>query len=131
MKFEGTNTYVATDDLRIAVNAAVTLRRPLLIKGEPGTGKTILAAEVAGGHLRALALVSPPVSSADLRVNWGCPALVLGGDQDPIAPADRLRVVAGGAGVELNVVSGADHSWSGFEDELGEALGEFFARHFQ
>ncbi len=48
MKFEGTNTYVATDDLRIAVNAAVTLRRPLLIKGEPGTGKTILAAEVAG-----------------------------------------------------------------------------------
>ena len=47
MKFEGTKTYVATDDLRIAVNAAVTLRRPLLIKGEPGTGKTILAAEVA------------------------------------------------------------------------------------
>ena len=47
MKFEGTTTYVATDDLRIAVNAAVTLRRPLLIKGEPGTGKTILAAEVA------------------------------------------------------------------------------------
>ncbi len=54
MKFEGTTTYVATDDLRIAVNAAVTLRRPLLIKGEPGTGKTILAAEVAnalGLHL--------------------------------------------------------------------------------
>ena len=48
MKFEGTTTYVATDDLRIAVNAAVTLRRPLLVKGEPGTGKTILAAEVAG-----------------------------------------------------------------------------------
>ena len=48
MKFEGTSTYVATDDLRMAVNAAVTLRRPLLVKGEPGTGKTILAAEVAG-----------------------------------------------------------------------------------
>ncbi len=47
MKFEGTNTYVATDDLRIAVNAAVTQRRPLLVKGEHGTGKTILAAEVA------------------------------------------------------------------------------------
>ena len=47
MRFEGTSTYVATDDLRIAVNAAIALERPLLIKGEPGTGKTILAHEVA------------------------------------------------------------------------------------
>ena len=47
MKFEGTDTYVATDDLQLAVNAAVTLQRPLLIKGEPGTGKTLLAEEVA------------------------------------------------------------------------------------
>jgi MoxR-like ATPase len=47
MRFEGTATYVATDDLRIAVNAAIALERPLLIKGEPGTGKTILAHEVA------------------------------------------------------------------------------------
>ena len=47
MKFEGTDTYVATDDLQMAVNAAVTLQRPLLIKGEPGTGKTLLAEEVA------------------------------------------------------------------------------------
>jgi MoxR-like ATPase len=46
-KFTGTKTYVATDDLKIAVNAAVTLQRPLLIKGEPGTGKTVLAIEVA------------------------------------------------------------------------------------
>jgi MoxR-like ATPase len=46
-KFEGTSTYIATDDLRIAVNAAITLERPLLIKGEPGTGKTVLAFEVA------------------------------------------------------------------------------------
>jgi MoxR-like ATPase len=46
-KFEGTERYVATDDLRIAVNAAVTLQRPLLVKGEPGTGKTQLAYEVA------------------------------------------------------------------------------------
>ncbi|MFN9161551.1 MAG: AAA family ATPase, partial [Alphaproteobacteria bacterium] len=46
-KFEGTKNYVATDDLRIAVNAAITLERPLLIKGEPGTGKTVLAFEVA------------------------------------------------------------------------------------
>jgi MoxR-like ATPase len=47
MRFEGTKTYVATDDLKVAVNAAVTLRRPLLVKGEPGTGKTILAHEIA------------------------------------------------------------------------------------
>jgi MoxR-like ATPase len=47
MKFEGTKDYVATEDLRVAVNAAITLERPLLIKGEPGTGKTVLAQEVA------------------------------------------------------------------------------------
>ena len=46
-RFEGTSNYVATDDLKVAVNAAVTLRRPLLIKGEPGTGKTVLAHEIA------------------------------------------------------------------------------------
>jgi MoxR-like ATPase len=47
MKFTGSKSYVATDDLKIAVNAAITLERPLLIKGEPGTGKTVLAQEVA------------------------------------------------------------------------------------
>jgi len=47
MRFEGTENYVATDDLRVAVNAAIALERPLLIKGEPGTGKTVLAIEVA------------------------------------------------------------------------------------
>ena len=48
MRFNGSDTYVATDDLKLAVNAAITLERPLLIKGEPGTGKTKLAEEVAG-----------------------------------------------------------------------------------
>ncbi|MDX1505828.1 MAG: MoxR family ATPase, partial [Spongiibacter sp.] len=47
MKFTGTDSYVSTDDLSMAVNAAVTLQRPLLIKGEPGTGKTLLAEQVA------------------------------------------------------------------------------------
>jgi len=47
MRFQGTSSYVATDDLKVAVNAAVTLRRPLLVKGEPGTGKTVLAHEIA------------------------------------------------------------------------------------
>ena len=45
--FEGTSSYIATEDLKVAVNAAVTLRRPLLVKGEPGTGKTVLAHEIA------------------------------------------------------------------------------------
>jgi MoxR-like ATPase len=52
MRFRGSDSYVATDDLNLAVNAAITLQRPLLVKGEPGTGKTMLAVEVA----RALGL---------------------------------------------------------------------------
>src|SRR4029450_2864196 len=48
MKFTGTDSYVASDDLRVAVNASIALQRPLLIKGEPGTGKTVLAHEIAG-----------------------------------------------------------------------------------
>ena len=47
MKFTGTDSYIATDDLMLAVNSAMVLGRPLLVKGEPGTGKTMLAEEVA------------------------------------------------------------------------------------
>jgi len=47
VRFEGTESYIATDDLKVSVNAAITLQRPLLIKGEPGTGKTVLATEIA------------------------------------------------------------------------------------
>ena len=53
-RFEGSSSYVATDDLKLAVNAALTLQRPLLIKGEPGTGKTMLAEEVAAALNRPL-----------------------------------------------------------------------------
>ncbi|MGH8223940.1 MAG: AAA family ATPase [Woeseiaceae bacterium] len=53
-KFAGTRSYIATDDLKMAVNAAVTLQRPILVKGEPGTGKTQLAIEVAGALGRPL-----------------------------------------------------------------------------
>jgi len=49
MRFEGTDSYVATHDLTVAVNAAIVLERPLLVKGEPGTGKTVLAEEIARG----------------------------------------------------------------------------------
>src|SRR3954467_13203783 len=48
MRFTGTEAYVATEDLKVAVNAAIVLERPLLVKGEPGTGKTVLAEEIAG-----------------------------------------------------------------------------------
>ena len=54
MRFTGTESYVATDDLMMAVNAAITLERPLLVKGEPGTGKTMLAIEVAKALNRPL-----------------------------------------------------------------------------
>ncbi len=90
----------------------------------------LVAAEVADSDLRALALVSPPVAHADLRVDWGCPALVLGGNQDQNAPASGgLEAIGGASDVELRVVSGADHFWWGFEEELGEALAGFFERH--
>ena len=65
MKFNGTSSYIATDDLIVAVNAAISLERPLLIKGEPGTGKTELAKQVSKAldlnmiewHIKSLSLI--------------------------------------------------------------------------
>ncbi len=54
MQFTGTETYIASRELQLAVNAAITLERPLLIKGEPGTGKTLLAEEIAGSQATRL-----------------------------------------------------------------------------
>ena len=72
-RFEGTVDYIATDDLKIAVNAAVALERPLLIKGEPGTGKTVLAYEVAKAldALMAPDRRRPALLAASLAVNLG------------------------------------------------------------
>jgi hypothetical protein len=91
----------------------------------------IVAAEVASGELRALALVSPPVSVSDLRVAWGCPAFVIAGDRDTIAPAERLRVVAEAPGVELRIVPGADHGWWDYEREVSQAVAEFLSKHLR
>ena len=67
MKFTGTDTYVTTDDLNMAVNAAINLERPLLIKGEPGTGKTLLAIEVA--KVLGMPLIEWHIKSTTKAVN--------------------------------------------------------------
>jgi alpha/beta superfamily hydrolase len=90
----------------------------------------IVSADTDHGGVRALALISPPLSIADLRVHWDCPAIVLGGEEDQIAPPDRLRIVASAPGVELCLIEGADHFWHGYEQELGDAVADFFGRHF-
>ena len=75
MRFEGTKAYVATDDLKVAVNAAITLERPLLVKGEPGTGKTVLALEIAKAIERAADRVAHQVdhqgAAGPLRIRRG------------------------------------------------------------
>ena len=77
MKFEGTADYVATPDLTVAVNAAITLERPLLVKGEPGTGKTELARQIAAASAcpdRVAREVDDQGGAGPLRVRRGQPA---------------------------------------------------------
>lgn len=73
-KFSSTSTYIATEELQMAVNAAVTLERPLLIKGEPGTGKTMLAEEVAASL--DLELISWHINRPR-RLNKACMSMTL------------------------------------------------------
>ena len=103
MRFHGTETYVATDDLMLAVNAAITLERPLLVKGEPGTGKTMLAEEVAKRARRAAARVAHQVdhqgAAGPLRVRRGhraCATRQLGDERvHDIAQLHRARACCG------------------------------------
>jgi hypothetical protein len=91
----------------------------------------IVSAEVASGELRAFGMISPPVEFADLKMAWGCPALIIGGDMDHLAPVERLEMISQTPGVEVFIVSGADHSWWGCDDEMAEALGQFFSNHMR
>ena len=119
------------EDVRAALKHLASL--PEVDEGRVGlvgySFGAMMAAEVAHAGLRALALISPPVGFTDLRVGWGCPALLLGCEGDNIAPAERLRAVADQPDVELKLFAGGDHSWWGREDDLSQALGKFFARH--
>ena len=76
MKFQGTDTYVATKALQVAVNAAIHLQKPLIVKGEPGTGKTLLAQEIAQALGRkkeecSFHLIKSKVTTSNCRVRKG------------------------------------------------------------
>ena len=72
-RFEGTKSYIATEDLKVAVNAAVTLRRPLLVKGEPGTGKTATPDQAQAVHafIRGLAAARDANIAGSLPILYG------------------------------------------------------------
>ena len=99
-RFEGTDRYVATEDLKLAVNAALTLQRPLLIKGEPGTGKTMLAEEVAralGRPLIAQLMVRVAREHDAVAVAHGC----TGKGNDQV----RFEVGVGALAPDLSVMA--------------------------
>jgi alpha/beta superfamily hydrolase len=90
----------------------------------------MVAADIASEALSGLALISPPVAMGDLRVEWGCPTILIAGDEDHLAPPERIRIVAQHSRAEVRTVEGAEHSWWGFEREVGDAVSDFFGRHF-
>jgi len=88
------------------------------------------AAEAAGGDLKGVALLSPPLGFGDLRLDPGCPVLVACGDNDEFAPVDRLEIVGRQAGVELEIIPNSEHFWHGTQDRLKQPVGDFFDRCF-
>ena len=71
MRFQGTKSYIATEDLKLAVDASLSLQKPLLVKGEPGTGKTMLALEVADTVMWLLSKKSSYVCGTNIRISGG------------------------------------------------------------
>ena len=94
MRFEGTSAYVATDDLKVAVNAAATLRRPLLVKGEPGTGKTVLAQEIVkvAGIDATRVVIAPPQTELARIIKSGLAAAYQGADKESRAYAQAQKL---------------------------------------
>ena len=108
-RFEGTSDYIATDDLKVAVDAAVTLRRPLLVKGEPGTGKTVLAHEIAKAiialgqnlNLKVLAEGVEDAEQVDVLRSSGCDYLQGFFYSKPLTAEDVYPLLLRGSGFSL------------------------------
>jgi MoxR-like ATPase len=123
-RFDGTESYVVTDDLRVAVNAALALGRPLLVKGEPGTGKTALAHEIAKAlgktlvtwHVKATSTVRQGLYEYDSTARLRDSRL-----GDPKARDVRNYIVPG----KLWVAFGADEQPVLLVDEVDKAEGDF------
>ena len=120
MPFHGTESYVATEDLKVAVNAAIVLERPLLVKGEPGTGKTVLAEEIAkalGAPLVSIVPLSGVNSELVLTFAWEITWYqyrVLPEAGQPIRLADR--------GADLSEIEAAFTEWNARLDDDGRIV---------